>query len=80
MLGGLGNDTLSGGPSADILIGGPGRDTIDGEGGGDTIYAADGQRDGISCGANGYGKGGRDVVYADQVDVVASDCEIVHRS
>jgi Ca2+-binding RTX toxin-like protein len=78
--GGPGNDTLTGGPSMDTLIGGPGHDTIAGGGGGDTIYARDGQRDRISCGKNGYGKGGRDVVYADQIDVVASDCEIVHRS
>ncbi len=78
--GGPGNDTLTGGASADVLIGGPGHDHLDGGGGGDTIYARDGQRDWITCGKNGYGKGGRDVVYADRVDVVASDCEIVHRS
>jgi hypothetical protein len=77
--GGPGNDTLTGGPSIDTLIGGPGHDHIEGGGGGDTIYARDGQRDWISCGKNGYGKGGRDVVYADLADVVASDCEIVHR-
>jgi Ca2+-binding RTX toxin-like protein len=79
LIGGPGNDTLSGGPSADILIGGPGHDHIYGQGGGDVIYAADGQRDVISCGPNGYGKPGRDVVYADRIDVVAADCEIVHR-
>jgi hypothetical protein len=74
LLGGPGNDVLSGGPSADVLNGGPGRDTIDGGGGDDTIYARDGQRDTITCGK------GRDTVSADKIDVVASDCEIVHRS
>lgn len=72
-----GNDTLTGGPSSDTLIGGPGHDHIEGDGGGDTIYARDGQRDWITCGANSYDR--RDVVYADRVDVVAPDCEIVHR-
>jgi Tol biopolymer transport system component len=79
LLGGPGNDTLVGGPSKDILNGGPGADRIEGDGGGDTIYARDGVQDVISCGTNGYGKGGRDVVYADRIDAVASDCEIVHR-
>jgi Tol biopolymer transport system component len=77
--GGPGDDVLTGGGSADVLIGGPGNDHIAGGGGGDTIYARDGQRDRISCGKNGYGKAGRDVVYADRVDVVASDCEVVRR-
>jgi Ca2+-binding RTX toxin-like protein len=77
--GGPGDDVISGGGSADIITGGPGHDTIDGGGGGDTIYARDGQRDVINCGPNGYGKAGRDTVYADRIDVV-SNCEIVHRS
>jgi Tol biopolymer transport system component len=72
--GGPGNDTLYGGPANDILIGGPGHDHIYGQGGDDVIRAADGQRDWISCGT------GHDVVYADRLDVVAKDCEIVHRS
>jgi RTX calcium-binding nonapeptide repeat (4 copies)/WD40-like Beta Propeller Repeat len=75
--GGPGNDALTGGPSADILVGGPGDDQIEGGGGPDTIYAVDGQRDRVTCGENGYN--GRDTVYADQYDVVAKDCEIVHR-
>lgn len=78
--GGPGDDTLNGGPSGDALIGGPGHDHINGQGGRDVIYAVDGQRDWITCGPNAFGKNGRDVVYADKVDVVASDCEIVHRS
>lgn len=77
--GGPGNDTITGGGSADAIVGGPGHDHIDAGGGGDTIYARDGQRDWITCGKNGYGQGGRDAVYADRTDVVASDCEIVRR-
>jgi hypothetical protein len=78
LYGGPGNDTLTGGPNNDVLIGGPGHDRIDGGGGGDTIYAVDGERDWITCGKNAYDR--RDTVYADRIDVVASDCEIVHRS
>jgi Tol biopolymer transport system component len=77
--GGPGNDTITGGGSADIITGGPGHDRLYGGGGGDTIYAKDGQRDFIDCGKNGYGKAGRDTVYADTIDVI-SHCEIVHRS
>jgi Ca2+-binding RTX toxin-like protein len=76
--GGPGNDVISGGASADIITGGPGNDRIDGGGGGDTIYAKDGQRDVIDCGKNGYGKAGRDTVYADKIDVIRN-CEIIHR-
>ena len=77
--GGPGADVLRGGPSADVLVGGPGRDDISGQGGGDTIRARDGQRDLIACGKNAWGRAGRDTVYADRVDTVAADCEIVRR-
>jgi hypothetical protein len=77
--GGPGDDVITGGGSADTIVGGPGRDRIAGGGGGDTIYAKDGQRDVVDCGNNGYGKRGRDTVYADRIDVI-SHCEIVHRS
>ena len=80
LLGGAGNDTLNGGPSADWLDGGPGHDHLNGQGGRDVIDAVDGQRDVITCGANAFGPRGRDTVFADRVDSVASDCEIVHRS
>ncbi len=80
LYGGPGDDVLSGGPSGDALVGGPGRDRLSGQGGRDTIYAVDGQRDRISCGLNAFGKNGRGVVYADKADIVASDCEIVHRN
>lgn len=79
LYGGPGDDSLLGGPSADTLIGGPGRDRISGQGGGDTIGARDGRRDSVSCGKNAYGRAGRDTVYADRVDIVAADCEIVRR-
>lgn len=77
LLGGPGNDTLMGGASIDVLVGGPGEDVIHGDGGGDTVYAVDEKRDRISCGKNGYDR--RDRVYADRIDVVAPDCELVHR-
>ena len=77
LIGGPGNDTLTGGGSGDILKGGPGHDHIEGDGGGDTIYAVDRERDWISCGRPAYDR--RDVVYADRIDVVSADCEIVHR-
>lgn len=80
LLGGPGDDVITGGASRDVITGGPGRDRIDAGGGGDVVYARDGQRDIVHCGKNGYGKAGRDVVYADRIDVVGSDCEIVHRS
>ena len=81
LYGGPGNDTLSGGPSIDTLIGGPGHDHIDGGGGRDVIGAQDGERDWITCGTTARGSDirERDVVYADRVDVVARDCEVVHR-
>jgi Ca2+-binding RTX toxin-like protein len=82
LYGGRGDDTLSGGPFRDVLIGGPGRDHIDGGTGNDVTGAHDGERDWITCGTSGPGSGVRekDVVYADKIDIVAPDCEIVHRS
>ena len=79
--GGPGNDRLFGGRLGDVLSGGTGRDLIDGGTGNDRIYADDGQRDTIVCGTNGPLSGNRDhdVVYADRFDVVAKDCEVVHR-
>jgi hypothetical protein len=77
LYGGPGNDRITGGPGNDILIGGPGNDHLDAGGGGDTIYAQDGERDWIACGKPAYNR--RDVVYADEIDVVAPDCKVVHR-
>jgi len=72
--GGTGNDTLNGGPGNDIITGGPGEDHIFGGPGDDTIYAKDGSKDTIDCGT------GKDTVFADNKDVIAKNCEIVHRS
>lgn len=69
-----GNDTLSGLGGADVLQGGPGRDTIDAGAGDDRIPAhADGARDRIRCGSD------RDIVTAEQNDVLSRDCEVVSR-
>lgn len=78
--GGRGGDRLRGGKSADVLEGGRGRDRIDGQGGPDFVYARDGSRDIVTCGTNlGSSTPERDEVWADRVDVVSPDCEIVHR-
>lgn len=81
LYGGPGNDTIYGGGSIDVIVGGPGHDHISGGGGNDVIGAQDGERDWITCGTNLRSDGIRDhdVVYADKVDVVAKDCEVVHR-
>jgi hypothetical protein len=78
--GGPGNDTISGGNGWDVITGGPGHDHIDAGRGADVIHAVDGERDWINCGRPGDGKNRPDVVYADRIDVVASDCKVVHRS
>ena len=61
---GAGNDRVSGGPGADKVSGGSGNDLL---------FVRDGSRDTVSCGA------GDDGVSADRSDVVAGDCERVHR-
>jgi Ca2+-binding RTX toxin-like protein len=74
LFGDAGNDVLFGGPGADFLKGGSGKDRFVGGSGNDVIKARDhvrGER--ISCGA------GRDTVYADKGDLVARNCEKVHR-
>ena len=66
-------DTLRGLGGADFLDGGRGRDTLDGGPADDLLEADDGTRDIVRCGP------GRDVVEADRVDLVGSDCEVVSR-
>ncbi len=82
LIGGEGNDTIytkgPAGVGTDIIFGGVTNcDLIECPGGNDTIYAADGVQDQITCGL------GADIVYADQLDVVASGavngCTTVHR-
>ena len=75
VLRGLGGaDRLYGFGGDDVLLGGRGRDRLFGGSGSDVLRAADGARDTITCGA------GRDRVYADRVDRIARDCELVRRS
>jgi hypothetical protein len=74
ILGRAGNDRITGGRGADFLSGGPGRDVLAAGGGNDRISVEyDGARDRVTCGR------GRDVVTADAIDVVGSDCELVSR-
>jgi hypothetical protein len=69
-----GNDLIAGLAENDLLDGGPGRDTLLGGTGADRIAASyDGARDVVRCGP------GRDLVDADPVDRVGSDCEVVAR-
>lgn len=79
--GGPGDDRLVGGADRDDLRGGPGKDVLLGGGGNDLIHARDGARDVVSCGTNRLKttnpRGESDSVYADRVDVVAKDCELV---
>lgn len=79
--GGAGNDRLVGGADRDDLRGGPGKDVLLGGGGNDLIHARDGARDVVSCGTNRLKttnpRRETDSVYADRVDVVAKDCELV---
>lgn len=77
--GGNGADRLFGGLSADVLYGGAGEDRIVAQPGRDLVRARDGARDVIHCGTNRGGAPERDEVWADRVDVVSADCEIVHR-
>jgi RTX calcium-binding nonapeptide repeat (4 copies)/WD40-like Beta Propeller Repeat len=78
--GGRGDDVLRGGNSQDVLEGGRGRDLLDGQRGLDTIYARDATRDTVRCGTNlRRHTVERDEVWADRLDRVAADCEVVHR-
>lgn len=72
--GGAGDDILWGYGGVDRLYGGAGRDELIGGAGADRIGARDGARDFVFCG------GGRDVVFADRVDAVSRDCEVVRRA
>ncbi len=68
-----GADRLFGGPGDDLIIAGSGIDLVEGGSGKDRLNVRDGQRDTVRCGA------GRDVVAADRLDKVSSDCESVVR-
>ena len=82
VVGGAGDDALSGsetanaiagGAGADHLTGAGGADALDGGPGDDLVDVRDGGADTIACGA------GNDTVNADAQDAVGSDCERVNR-
>ena len=64
------NDVLRGTRHADTIYGKAGNDKLFGLGGNDTLYGGPGA-DRISCGP------GRDTAYADKLDKVGADCEVV---
>jgi Ca2+-binding RTX toxin-like protein len=75
--GGEGNDRLWAMARRDVdTSAGPDTngDTLHGELGNDRFHTRDGEQDVIDCGA------GEDVVQADTVDVVTTDCETVKRA
>lgn len=65
-------DVLRGTARADVIHGKAGNDRLIGLGGNDRFYPGAG-RDTVSCGP------GRDTVYADALDRVSADCELVRR-
>jgi Tol biopolymer transport system component len=67
------DDRVCGQSGADVIVPGAGKDTVWAGGGNDVIDVRDGEKDVVHCGP------GRDTVYADRIDVVASDCERVFR-
>jgi diguanylate cyclase (GGDEF)-like protein len=69
ILGGPGNDLLSGNAAANVIDGGGGRDIVRGNGGGDTIRVRDNTPDQVFCGV------GRDSVDADASDLLSVDCD-----
>jgi Ca2+-binding RTX toxin-like protein len=83
ILGGLGNDSLTGSSGANVLTGsggndaitgGAGADTVSGDDGNDTLALKDGFMDSGACGS------GSDSVAVDAEDGVASDCESIARA
>jgi Ca2+-binding RTX toxin-like protein len=74
VLGGPGNDNLTGDSLANVLTGGPGQDTLTSLGGDDVLRADDGENDGgLDC-----GEGAADIAHVDPVDGPTEDCETVN--
>jgi Ca2+-binding RTX toxin-like protein len=82
VIGGPGDDEITGYPGRQVLLGGDGLDVIRGlrgpdvlagQDGDDTIYARDGSVDTVSCGA------GTDTAFADANDAVSPNCENIRR-
>jgi hypothetical protein len=71
LVGGNGDDRLTGDSGANYLEGGPGRDVVRGEGGNDSLDVRDGEWDDVLCGSE------QDFAFADPGDGVADDCETV---
>jgi Ca2+-binding RTX toxin-like protein len=71
--GGPGNDYIKGGHLGDSVRGAEGQDTIVTGAGNDTVHSNDGEVDRVMCGS-----GNLDVVFADEKDVAADDCEDVY--
>ena len=74
LYGGDGDDSVTGGDGPDLISGGRGADLLSGRGGDDQIVSGGNYLDLISCGA------GVDSVWTDQLDQMASDCEIAYGS
>jgi Ca2+-binding RTX toxin-like protein len=71
VVGGSGDDKLTGNSDTNHLNGGPGRDTVRGEGGNDVLELRDGEPDSSSCGS------GQDFLFAGPADGIPEDCETV---
>jgi hypothetical protein len=88
VIGGSGNDTLTGTAAANTLIGGPGDDALDGRDGDDVLEGGDGtdkldagsgddillSRDSVTDAVNCGA--GADTVDVDAIDTLAGDCEL----
>ncbi|MDA0183945.1 hypothetical protein OJ997_26800 [Solirubrobacter phytolaccae] len=72
--GGDGNDRLATGGGNDVVTAGLGTDDVDAGPGDDSVVVRDGLADSVRCGD------GSDRVDADELDVVAGDCETVTRT
>jgi len=69
VVGGAGNDTITGNEFANQLTGGSGQDVLSGLSGNDVLNAVDGEVDQVACGP------GDDWVNSDPDDIVSPDCD-----
>jgi Ca2+-binding RTX toxin-like protein len=67
-------NNLTGSPGEDYIEGGAGVDRLAGNDGNDAIVSRDSASDQVSCGR------GFDIVFADPLDIVRDNCELVDRS
>lgn len=80
LFGGAGDDLLAGGHGADRILAGAGNDRVEAGRGADVLFMRDGMKDVVFCGENGTTYPYRDTVFADAVDWVSRDCEVVARA